>query len=98
MYPEEVSFNNESEMKTLSEKLKVREITTNKYVNEGISKRQAGNYLMIKCSTHQENIIVILNSHLIKYPQNMCKKVYKSTNRNEQNTALEWEILKLFSQ
>ena len=77
MYLEKVSFNNEDEMKTLSEKLKVREITTNKYVNEGISKRQTGNYLMIKCSTHQENIIVILNSYLIKYPQNTVKKCIK---------------------
>jgi hypothetical protein len=44
-------------VKTLSDKLEVGEITTNKYGNEGISKRYSGYNLMKKKFNSPENRI-----------------------------------------
>ena len=68
VHPEKVSFKNGGEMKTLSKKNWKWELwpPTNKSMKVFLN----------KTFNSQENIIIILNSYLIKYPQNMCRKQF----------------------
>ena len=64
MHPEKVSFKNGREMKTLSKKKTENE-------SDHHQTNRAMKVFLNKTFNSQENIIIILNSYLIKYPQNV---------------------------